>query len=309
LLTGNETLGGLSATQAAHLDRAVCQAIVKELDIKKANLAPVYNLAAWAARAGYRLPVELFTVNYDLLLESALEALRAPYFDGFVGSLRAGFHIDLVEGGPGDTGEWVPAFFVRLWKLHGSVNWLWGDDHQIVRLGQPVTEGLAAAIYPSDTKYAESRRVPFLVLQDHLRRSLQHPETLTLISGYAFGDAHLNEMLFDAAARRERSEFVAFCYSEIPEVLSTRALTTPNLQVIGGSEAILGGVRAKWKVPQNPPPNLWDDGKVALCDFKNLAAYLARSATREPEGDALLRDLLTRAAPQQDTDKDATPDG
>ena len=309
LLTGNETLGGLCATQAVNLDKAVCQAIVKELDIKNANLKPVYNLAAWAARAGYHLPVELFTVNYDLLLESALEALRAPYFDGFVGSLQARFHIDLVESAPGDVGEGVPAFFVRLWKLHGSVNWLWGADRQIVRLGQPVTEGLAAAIYPSDTKYEESRRVPFLVLQDRLRRALQHPETLVIISGYAFGDAHLNEMLFDAAARRERSELVAFCYSEIPEMLSTRAMTTPNLQVIGGSEAVLGGVRAKWKVPENPPPNLWDDGRVALCDFQNLAAYLARSATQEPEGDALLRDLLARAAPLGDVDKGAKANG
>ena len=243
------------------------------------------------------------------LLETGLEALRAPYFDGFVGSLQARFHIDLVEGTPGDAGEWVPAFFVRLWKLHGSVNWLRGDDRQIVRLGQPVTEGLAAAIYPSDTKYEESRRVPFLVLQDRLRRALRLPETLTIISGYAFGDAHLNEILFDAAARRERSEFFAFCYSEIPEVLSNRALTTPNLQVIGGSEGILGGVRAKWKVPKNPPPNLWDGDKLALCDFHNLAAYLARSATREPEGDTLLRDLIARAAPRQDEDTDTKPNG
>ena len=309
LSDGDNTLDDLSATQAADLDKRVCQAIVKELDITSANLDPVYQLAAWAVRAGYRLPVELFTVNYDLLLESALEALRARYFDGFVGSLRARFHIDLVEATPGTVEELVPAFFVRLWKLHGSVNWLRGEDHQIVRLGRPVTDGLAAAIYPSDMKYQESRRVPFLVLHDHLRRALQHPETLTLIIGYSYGDAHLNELLFDAAARRERSEFVAFCYSKIPDILSTRAVTTPNLQVVGDAEAILGGVRAKWKVPENPPPNLWNDGKFALSDFRNLAAYLARSATREPEGDALLRDLLARPGPQREADMGAKANG
>ena len=160
LLTGDEKLDGLTGVEAAALDKAVCQKIVKELDIKVADLVPVYHLAAWAARAGYRRPVELFTVNYDLLLETALESLRVPYFDGFVGSLRARFHTELVEGVPGAEGEWVPAFFVRLWKLHGSVNWLWQDDQQIVRLGQPVTDGRAAAIYPSETKYEESRRVP-----------------------------------------------------------------------------------------------------------------------------------------------------
>ena len=291
LIIGDKTVDELTATQAETLDAAVCQAIVKALDIRAADLAPARHLAAWAGRTDYRpdyhLPVELFTVNYDLLLETALEGLRVPYFDGFVGALQARFHTELVEASPGSDEEWVPAFFVRLWKLHGSVNWAWQDDRQIVRLGQPVPEGLAAAIYPSDTKYEESRRVPFVVLQDRLRRALHQPETLLLVVGYSFGDSHLNELLFDAAVRRERSEFVVFCHSKIPDLLADRAATIPNLQVVTGREAILGGVRAEWKPTEEAPPNVWDDGQFALCDFRNLAAHLARSATREHEVDAI----------------------
>jgi len=295
LLTGEQTLDGLTAKRAKDLDAAVCKAIVKELDTAGADLAPVDWFAAWAARADYRFPLELFTVNYDLLLETALERQRVPYFDGFVGTLRARFHTELVEGTPSTEGEWVPAFFVRLWKLHGSVNWVWEDDRQIVRLGNPVKEGRAAAIYPSDTKYEESRRVPFVVLQDRFRRALHQPETLMIVSGYSFSDSHLNELLFEAAIQRERSEIVAFCYSDIPDVLAKRATTTPNLQVVSGREAILGGVRGEWKAPTDTQPNLWADGQLALSDFRNLAAYLARSATREPEGDTVLRALLNRA--------------
>jgi hypothetical protein len=62
--------------------------------VDDAQLAPMMNLAAWAARAGYRLPVELFTVNYDPLPESAFER-RVPYFDGFVGNLKATFITEL----------------------------------------------------------------------------------------------------------------------------------------------------------------------------------------------------------------------
>jgi len=309
LLTGDETLEGLTAKRAEDLDAVVCKAIVKELDIARADLAPVDCFAAWAARANYRVPLELFTVNYDLLLESALERLGVPYFDGFVGTLRARFHTELVEGTPGTDGESVPAFFVRLWKLHGSVNWAREDDKQIVRLGQPITEGRAAAIYPSDTKYEESRRVPFVVLQDRLRRALHQPETLLMIAGYSFSDAHLNELIFDAATRRERSEFVAFCYSEIPDALAKRASTTPNLQVVGGREAILGGVRGEWKPPEDTPLNLWDDGQLALRDFRNLAAYLARSATREPEGDTVLREWLKGVVAERDADTEDKGDG
>lgn len=278
LVTGDQTIDGLNAAQAADLDAAICLAIVKELDIAKADLAPVTRLAAWMARAEYRLPIELFTVNYDLLLETALEQLRVPYFDGFVGNLRAQFHTELVEGTLSEGGNTVPSFFLRLWKLHGSVNWAWQGDRQIVRLGAAVADR-AAAIYPSDTKYEESRRVPFVVLQDRFRRALHQPETLTIIAGYSFSDDHLNELIFDAAIRRERSEFIAFCFSAIPEPLAARALMTPNLQVLGASEAVLGGVRAPWKPPEDAPPDLWAGNQLALRDFRNLTAYLARSAT------------------------------
>lgn len=283
LITGDDTVDGLNASQAQALDISICQAIVRALDIAGKDLTPMRHLAAWAARADYHQPVELFTVNYDLLIETALESLGVPYFDGFVGNLQARFRTELVEASPGATEGYVPQQFVRLWKLHGSVNWVRSDDHQIVRIGQPVPEGLPAAIYPSDAKYEESRRVPFVVLQDRLRRALHQPETLVLIAGFSFRDAHLNEMLFDAATRRERSEFVVLCYDAIPDDLSERAGRTPNIQVVGRTEAVLGGVRGAWNPPAETIPDLWVDGKMALPDFAHLAFYLARSSMREGE--------------------------
>ncbi len=287
LISGEETVDGLTGERASALDKAICKAIVNALDLKNANLTPVNNFAAWCARADYHLPVEIFTVNYDLLLETALENSRVPYFDGFIGSMRARFHTQLVEGSPGSDREWMPPFFVRLWKLHGSVNWAWQDDNQIFRIGQPVSEDRVAAIYPSDTKYEESRRVPFVVLQDRLRRALYQAETLIIVAGYSFGDDHLNDFLFDAAAKRERSEFLIFCYSEIPDILARKAEITPNIQVAGSQEGILGGVRSEWSAPDNPPPNLWVNDKFALCDFRNLSSYLARSSNLDSTIDLL----------------------
>jgi hypothetical protein len=278
LLSSGETIDGLSSEQATQLDAKVCAEIVKALEIKPTtDLTSVEYMAAWAGASDYHLPVEIFTVNYDLLCETALERRRVPYFDGFVGTLRAGFNTGLVEASVGRGEEYVPAFFARLWKLHGSVNWLW-ETQNIVRLGHPVSSSLAAAIYPSDAKYDESRRVPFVVLQDRFRRALQEPETIVIISGYSFGDEHLNELIFDAAARRPRSEFIAFCYASIPDVLAKRAANTPNLQAVTGAEAILGGVRANWKGSTTAHPDLWDGNQFVLRDFRKLAEYLARSA-------------------------------
>jgi len=296
LLTDSQEVDDLTAKQASDLDSAVCQLIVKELEIKTGtDLAAVDFLAAWAGNVKYHLPLELFTVNYDVLLETALESRNVPYFDGFVGALRAPFNTELVEGLTGKADEKVPAFFVRLWKLHGSVNWLW-ESTNIVRLGKPVETGRVAAIYPSDTKYDESRRVPFVVLQDRFRRALQEPETLVIISGYSFNDYHLNELIFQAASQRQRSEFVAFCYSTIPDALAQKASNTPNIQVASSTEAILGGVRANWKVPATPTPELWDAGKFALSDFRKLAAYLARNAGASTPSAAVSSGVSTPAA-------------
>lgn len=300
VLDGSAELDGLTRTSALELDGHVCQAVVAALSLEAADLDAVLRLASWAARADYRWPLELFTVNYDLLLETALERMRVTYFDGFVGSLEGRFHIDLVEGAPEEARDWLPRSFVRLWKLHGSVNWAWSDDgtKEIVRLGAAVTEGGAAAIYPSDAKYDESRRVPFVVLQDRLRRALAQPETLMIISGYSFADDHLNELIYDAATRRQRSEIVAFCYSEIPEVLKERASRTPNLQAITGHEAVIGGVLNTWDAPKAgavAPADIWSDGVMAMRDFKSLAGYLARSSSPQHEVEKRLGELLAKA--------------
>lgn len=298
LTDGGGEVDGLDAAAAGALDREVCRLVVEQLTSPVTNLEPVLRFASWAAQANYDQPLELFTVNYDLLLETALEELGVPYFDGFMGSLRARFRTDLVEATPRDSADWLPAFLVRLWKLHGSVNWEWeeGERAEVVRLGAPVAFGQPAAIYPSDAKYEESRRVPFVVLQDRLRRSLQVPETLVLISGYSWTDQHLNEMLFDAAKRRPRTEFVSFSYSEMPEALLARVEALPNIQVVTSEEAVLGGLRAPWASTVAAIPDVWDNGKCLLGDFRHLAALLARSSPSQGQIEQRVAELITKFA-------------
>jgi hypothetical protein len=300
LVDGAETVDGLTSEEAEALDREVCRLLISFLGIEHADLAPALQFAAWVARADYRLPVEVFTVNYDLLLETAFERLGVAYFDGFSGSLRARFRTDLVEATPADEAVWLPSFITRLWKLHGSVNWLRepvGDRSEIVRTGCPAVGGSPAAIYPSDTKYVDSRRVPFVVLHDRLRRALTEPETLVLIAGYSWGDQDLNEIFFEAASRRQRSEFLAFCYSRIPDALAEHATSTPNLQALAGDEAVLGGLRENWAPPDPAPAeDIWHDGKLALHDYRSLATFLARSSPPRGELEARLAEALAAAA-------------
>lgn len=117
-----------------------------------------------------------------------------------------------------------------------------------------------------------------------------------MISGYSFGDQHLNEVLFEAARRRPRSEFVAFCFDAIPNELAVVALTAPNFQVVTPKEAILGGLRYDWDTPQDAPDDTWDDGTFQLGNFAQLTRFLARSSPPHDELETRLGELLTAAA-------------
>jgi hypothetical protein len=133
------------------------------------------------------------------------------------------------------------------------------------------------------------------VLQDRLRRALDEPETLTLLAGYAFGDQHLNETIFNAARRRPRSEFIAFCYSKIPDEVAKLAATTPNVQVVTRSEAILSGIRRPWIASDAAPDDVWQDGAFLLGDFEFFTRFLARSSPPRGELESRLAELLAKA--------------
>lgn len=275
LANDGQEIDGLSCEEADDLDERICQEIVCSLGLDGTDTEPMEDFARWAQRVDYHRPLEIFTVNYDLLIENSFDDNGIPYFDGFTGNLNARFKTSLVEGTNEEKDDKISSDFVRLWKLHGSVNWS-TKNGRIVRLGRPIENESASAIYPSHTKYNKSRRVPFLVLQDRFRRALHEKETLLLISGYSFEDQHLNEIIFDAAMNRPRSEFIAFCYSGIPDQLAERALKLPNLQALGPDEAYLSE-QADWSEPEDAKTVVWDDGSFGLRDFSNLAKFLAQS--------------------------------
>lgn len=269
LAADTDVFGPITRAEAVALDAKITGVVIEAVTGEPDTLDPYVALATFASGGFYQRAVELFTVNYDLLLESGLEAAAVPYFDGFVGSIRGRFRAELI-----DDLTVLPSQFVRLWKLHGSVNWLEDPASGVVRLGAPVPDGAAAAVYPSEEKYADSRRVPFVVLQDRFRRALSDAESLTIVAGYSFGDQHLNEVLFDAARQHPRSDITVCCYSDIPAALLPVAGLTPNLTVLAAKEAVIGTEHAEWAGADIP--GVFEGGSLLLGDFTRLAAFLAR---------------------------------
>lgn len=96
------------------------------------EIAPHIIFSNWLFRnqASRYSPIEIFTTNYDLLIELALEYKRIPYFDGFVGSINPFLIPECIEAGniKNDQSSYKPYSWIRLWKLHGSINWFLTKD-------------------------------------------------------------------------------------------------------------------------------------------------------------------------------------
>jgi hypothetical protein len=191
---------GLSEKELLGLERDICSVIVAKLNVVFPDQeTPYHRLCKWIGSIDRKVAVELFTTNYDLLMEQALEDSEVPYFDGFVGSRKSFFDLRAVED------ALIPIHWSRLWKIHGSINWYQeteknkeGKDVKKVYRSSEIKERASHLIYPSHLKYEESRKMPYLALIDQLNRFVRKKSSLLILSGYSFNDGHLNDTIVNA---------------------------------------------------------------------------------------------------------------
>jgi len=84
---------GVSGKQALDLDNKICKLIYSILSVAEeaADLSNTKKFFAWFNMQNTNYSKEVFTTNYDLIIEKSLEEIRTPYFDGFVGSYEPFF--------------------------------------------------------------------------------------------------------------------------------------------------------------------------------------------------------------------------
>lgn len=212
-VAGSGTVRGLSRTDLDSLEGAITEGIVGLVDKKLPDgSTPFHNVAAWAGAMEREQPVEIFTTNYDLLLEEAFESQRSPYFDGFVGTREPFFDnasVSYADASP------LPARFTRLWKLHGSINWWEADAGKVTR--SQVEAGTRRLIHPSHLKYDESRQMPFLALQDRLRAFLEQRGARLITCGYSFRDNHINATLRDGLQANPTASLIGLLYDALDD--------------------------------------------------------------------------------------------
>ena len=274
---GTARVHGVDANGYDEIAERICEEIGKCV---KATLPqgpnPFSEVASWISGTRRVHSIEIFTPNYDLLIEEALERARAPYFDGFTGSYRPFFDAASVST------DVLPSRWTRLWKLHGSLGWKVSND-LVVRTGSREATEL---IYPDHLKYDQITRQPYSALFERLRSFLTSPDTLLLCSGFSFLDSHICAVLDEAMAANSHSAIFAFQYKNLSgeQAVTSMASSRPNLSVYARDGAIINGVAGRWE-PGQPPNEEWEairhtfwqpgfgtkDGEFLLGDFAKLS--------------------------------------
>ncbi|EKT4522039.1 SIR2 family protein [Pseudomonas putida] len=175
-------------------------------------------LMSFASRTGVRDRLNIFTTNYDRLIEAGAELAGLHLLDRFLGNLMPIFRssrldLDMHYNPPGIRGE--PRYLegvARYTKLHGSVDWV-QSGKDIRRIGLPFGAasvepylqgpGLGRAtahqlmIYPNAAKDRETADYPYVELFRDLAAAVCRPNSTLVTYGYSFGDEHINRVIRD----------------------------------------------------------------------------------------------------------------
>jgi len=171
-----------------------------------------------ASRSGTRDRLQIFTTNYDRLIEAGAEVAGLHLIDRFVGNIAPIFrssrlNLDIHYNPPGIRGE--PRYLegvVRFTKLHGSVDWI-NSGREIRRIGLPFgaesvdpffdspelksVDALNLMIYPNSAKDRETTAYPYVDLFRDFAAAICRPNNTLVTYGYSFGDEHINRVIED----------------------------------------------------------------------------------------------------------------
>ncbi len=290
---------------AKNLDKEICNQIYNIIEEAegKADLTNPRKFFAWLNFLNHEYSKEIFTTNYDLIIEKSLEQSQIPYFDGFVGSYEPFFWQESIEQPTGKTD--MTRNWIRLWKIHGSLSWFWKEDkkdnsQKIIRVGKFDKAGTTdkeLVIYPSKEKYDSSRKQPFISYFDRLKNFLSSGELLFIFTGFSFSDQHINEIIFNCLRQNNRLFCIVLCFTD-KEVENLHTLTKSsymNLNVFGPKKAIVNGTLGDWTFDKATLKDTekfdiyWNEGKkeLMLGDFNQLVNFLITYSGKAELIDAL----------------------
>ncbi|WP_295220151.1 SIR2 family protein [uncultured Chryseobacterium sp.] len=156
--------------------------------------------------------LNIFTTNYDLYSERAMDLLGIHYVNGFTGGISkffnpAIFNYALAEKMDLSQSKWsVIDNFFYLYKIHGSVNWIEEQGENKLFKVREIQEAKYdilkekdnIMIHPTPLKYNASLGSPYSDLFREFQKKLMQNNNILITLGYSFSDEHINNIIFQA---------------------------------------------------------------------------------------------------------------
>lgn len=183
----------------------------------------------------------VFTTNYDLFNETAMDRLGLPYANGFSGVVErrfnpATFRYALAEQLDLTSRKWSAVDgFVYLCKLHGSISWT-EDDHGLFPIRETVVsqDPGKVMIYPTPAKQNSALGSPYADLFREFQSHIVREQSVLFTMGYAFGDEHINNIIYQALTIPTFRLVIFADPTLVGEIAKLRALKDPRIWIIGG---------------------------------------------------------------------------
>lgn len=187
----------------------------------------------------------IFTTNYDLFNERALDQLGIIFSNGFSGVIEryfnpAVFNYAFAEQMDLSNNKWnVIDNFIYLYKLHGSISWFEDESSKhlfkIKELQVPVFGDTNVMIYPTPVKQNASFGSPYSDLFREFQKKLMLNNNILVTVGYSFSDEHINNLIYQALTI-PAFRLIIIGHDEAKNIKKLFELNDPRIWIIGEKE-------------------------------------------------------------------------
>lgn len=162
----------------------------------------------------------VFSTNYDMLNEIAMENIGTHYYSGFYGLVNRKFNIAYYDSKFVDSYNVKNSNYIiddnhiNLYKLHGSISWINKNNELFEIDPYQVENSSPEIIYPSVSKFNNTNLIAYYsALMRELSNKICKPDTSLIVCGTSLKDEHINKIIENALLINSFT-MIVFCYGK-----------------------------------------------------------------------------------------------
>jgi len=237
----------------------------------------------------------LFTTNYDMAFDYALDNLGIHYINGFMGVHNRCFRpevydYDIYYPGQSVSGKVHRAEKVlRYYKMHGSLSWVStkSSPSNVYGIKEVALDGSfepntdrQIMIYPCVSKKTFTLDLPYSELFRQFAQTITQPQSVLFCIGYSFFDEHINDIIYQALSIPSFTLIIAN-YKLNEEIQKLKDLNDPRIIILDPDDpeqsTFVGFVK-------NVMPDLYEENEQLMVSETMNKLYSTETSNNITEG-------------------------